>query len=1130
MSIGSHKLIKVIFGIGATICLCTTCMAKDGWSPKDYSPKVSQIYSVNSTISNCFYKPKLSEIVNLTEYVIENGGFAAVYDGTYDLGWTNAYKPAGTQTRALEILGYDFLLQKESYTLEDGYKASLASVVTYQTAIMDIYKALGKEQYDIQLSYSPDSSITMETSPVVKNLPSYLTGINTSCGRTDVFVTRTNPSKYMTLAESDIKTVTKSLYGNVITCGDFLVLLQEMMHLYGEPVISTQETNELLQAYGSTIPMGIRSTYKDAMVYLKARGVLNIELDLTVPITVNQIADILMCVKDTESRTDYKKIVLTKEISSELVSKGYYPTTIDVSYDEDAVQVEEFYDYSTADKYDYLVNVPSACEFKTSNGVGIANPYIPENESYASPPLDGTEFLGIEDGFYHFRVPISYSSSKNEIIINTSDSTDTPKCWILPVGGGIYTTSESGNGEIEFDRVNFENGEYTSYATKERKKSRASALYDLLSAVSVHALADSSYTTGNGVTTYTATDTTKVVNKSTLASSSEVSETSLPNAAKAYFSKIVGDRYDPTYYIVANGSDGIYKSEYIVSTDKSDSLEAIATLQNDVLFDYKSMIAAGLVTSSETPKPEDGGMVLRIPTKKGNIILNQRTHEIRVGTVVYRVPTSLQLFEYTTDSLMVDFRVVYGWASDKADITYAKSSSGNQSMSLPAPSSEFLSTNKFASRAIYEPTVLATGKLSSSSYLPTMVSIKDSIILSSNYYKASWVIYQAYDSDAGQEHDYLINYYNKDIAGSRVDDESDILKSLVGYSPTNDNWVVRVTPLDRKYNSNEGEISYISGVGYVYNVPSKWSLNDYLNGDIMLPIVDSNIFTPDSVNFVDMNLSTYECCEYEYGLLPMLKNHTYSVFDLYNKESTVIDDTNSAFFAGMGIYVAPAGVQNFYGSYMEYSDLGTVAKARDSLLFLGNDMVTYNGNQLKIVATGISLQISNSAKVYRVAVDSGGTQYFQIYDADIEIAEDADVQNKLESIEVIVDDGANDVYEDDFKYRIKAFISAIDDAVSMVITITFYIVPYAVIVLLTMLVGISVMADNKFLQLVVSKTIDPVKILTFGRRNFADFRIRDTFISLIIAYLIFGLLLRGNFFRILLSLIEWYNLIIGMLH
>ena len=179
-----------------------------------YSPKVTVIYSINNNIEECYYKPKLVELPNLESLILKEG-FVSVYTGFYDLNATDpnrlssneAFKPNEMQSRALEILGYDCLLDSENYNGSTYSVVETGEYVTYGTALMDIYKALGLSQIHAKVYLSEDNSLSMTNSPVILNLPSIVKDIDTSKGRADVFVTRTEKGYYYEKAKKDLNII-----------------------------------------------------------------------------------------------------------------------------------------------------------------------------------------------------------------------------------------------------------------------------------------------------------------------------------------------------------------------------------------------------------------------------------------------------------------------------------------------------------------------------------------------------------------------------------------------------------------------------------------------------------------------------------------------------------------------------------------------------------------------------------------------------------------------------------------------------------------------------------------------------------------------------------------------------------
>lgn len=115
--------------------------------------RVAEVYSINNNLADCYYRPEMNEIPHLDAYVLKYGQYAAAYMGFYDIGKKDPPKPSELQSRALEIIGYDCLLSSEEYDIRSRkYRRTLAvdGAITEETAIMNIYKALGIELRDIK--------------------------------------------------------------------------------------------------------------------------------------------------------------------------------------------------------------------------------------------------------------------------------------------------------------------------------------------------------------------------------------------------------------------------------------------------------------------------------------------------------------------------------------------------------------------------------------------------------------------------------------------------------------------------------------------------------------------------------------------------------------------------------------------------------------------------------------------------------------------------------------------------------------------------------------------------------------------------------------------------------------------
>lgn len=458
--------------------------------------RVTEVYSVNNMYADCYYRPKAEDIPLLGERVCKVGQYTAAYTGFFDIGWKEAAKPRGEQSRALEILGYDFLYTDEKFdTKSKKYsRVLLGTKITQQTAIMNIYKALGLEQYDIKMyhqkaSYnkgnSPTGSLLGRDTLLYKIVDGYSSVTDTFDGyETYVFTTRTNPILYMRKLQNDFNISLESDKSATMTLEDFIIMTYKMMSFYGEPVLSKQETNQLLQAYGAEVPEGMSSEFQEAWMYLKARGVLNIDNDrLNGNLTKTDMFDILMCVKDRDSRTNYKEVQLTYELNTDIVNKGYYPVTTTVT-EVDEINITGEVSYEDCTVYDYMVPISDYSRFLGQTGDEVTTQFVSDNPEACNLTLPGSSYLGVvDDTYYHFIIPIDDPAMKDGYYrVDTLGAEDKPGAIMLLDGGGIYKfESSTGAGAQKlnyFKRRPFNDSEFPDYVDKERKAGKNDFDYD----------------------------------------------------------------------------------------------------------------------------------------------------------------------------------------------------------------------------------------------------------------------------------------------------------------------------------------------------------------------------------------------------------------------------------------------------------------------------------------------------------------------------------------------------------------------------------------------------------------------------------------------------------------------------
>lgn len=420
----------------------------DNW--QTHKPRVTALRSLNAYLATdkgqaVYYVPTLEELPNIknavadtTDYRGNNQKFAAVYDGYFDQmcyealvrksDETYSKTPAIVQSegrdkvRELTTLGYDFLLTDETITdiapsgedVNAGYsvhKLDLANGrVDLNTALMDIYKAVGQEKYDITYIFTPDSGLTVTSSPIQGELSLNLSqydSVDNSAGKAWVFVTRTNPSLYWKQAVYDgIVLDAEAFTGNpnadnssakstIVTLADFCNYAYNIMNIYGEPVMTAGERSILLQLYGTVVPYSACPAEAKAIETFIAKGIISPEddqqyLNWNSEIDPGYMLTLLMRIADINARTTYKDVQITLDAS--LIDEGYYQANLTL----EPSSVIEFTQASgiarTTNYYDYQL---SAKEFErlsksfNTNNVSLEL-FIPTHLAIVGP--DGTAF------------------------------------------------------------------------------------------------------------------------------------------------------------------------------------------------------------------------------------------------------------------------------------------------------------------------------------------------------------------------------------------------------------------------------------------------------------------------------------------------------------------------------------------------------------------------------------------------------------------------------------------------------------------------------------------------------------------------------------------------------------------
>ena len=398
--------------------------------------------------------------------------------------------------------------------------------ITWIDAVTTLYRALGQEQISYQSFMSADSGITPETSPAYQGLSNPVPDANGKYAGFDfyMFLTRANViSKDISLSGATSEEVDKTLSNNSqakvnyiywqkalnggfipskyinsarepITFSEFFKLASSMMQAYGEPVMNDDELKALLQVYGTHYPIQLGTDIADAWAYMAARGILDFSeytegqesllynITYTGYITRDQLLTMCMRIKDTDSRTDYKKIEVVLDLSDVMKEDYYYPVyDMKISNGEFATNTE--YDHKAATSYDYLIRKTSEM---TLGDIGTPLVFSEKTDDTAKRIANATassSTVKLSDGseWYHVSLPKSYTGNAYvamHVEGNAKVSNNTVVYIEIPseaLGGGYFskysisgdtaTVSTDGSGYLLFDKmVEYATRKCTDYA------------------------------------------------------------------------------------------------------------------------------------------------------------------------------------------------------------------------------------------------------------------------------------------------------------------------------------------------------------------------------------------------------------------------------------------------------------------------------------------------------------------------------------------------------------------------------------------------------------------------------------------------------------------------------------------
>lgn len=368
---------------------------------------------------------------------------------------------------------------------------------------------------------------------------------------------------------------------------------------------------------------------------------------------------------------------------------------------------------------------------------------------------------------------------------------------------------------------------------------------------------------------------------------------------------------------------------------------------------------------------------------------------------------------------------------------------------------------------------------------------------------------------------------------------------------------------EKTMTSNDpGAVYWVQNIGFVYNMPSSndFNLSDYYNGVYPLPIAMET-----STKMVNYNLNYYgtsivkEGSSFVDGLkIPIgytLSDKGYSHYsDLNNifSDGTIKYDINNLPVDGDknvgdsslilpfkldtetasedGLVFAPTAVYYTFGANMlEKTNVQNMTQymTQANYIYLGTTRITMESSSVNS-SDGLFTFISDKYNPVSLPAKTEAHRVHRNSSADTLIIDSPNINYKSSSDVSIVDidDIATTPLEDWLKdVGANDLLTAIDEGASWIIIVSFNILPIIGIILMTVLIGLSFMGDTKIVRVIIDKTIDPVRILTFGNRNIETWNWRTVLFPCTLLYIAFALVLNGNLIRLIQWAAEWYGTI-----
>lgn len=363
------------------------------------------------------------------------------------------------------------------------------------------------------------------------------------------------------------------------------------------------------------------------------------------------------------------------------------------------------------------------------------------------------------------------------------------------------------------------------------------------------------------------------------------------------------------------------------------------------------------------------------------------------------------------------------------------------------------------------------------------------------------------------------------------------------------------TEIPANNGNDPGAMYFLDFLGFVYNLPSveEFTLEKYYKGEYPLPLAfdgsrtvinyNLNYYGQDTAdNFIPLgyDLTEYGFTHYSVKSKTETKDAGANITDVkYEKPDDASTIGPSPFkFDGNSPIAAPAGIFARYGLFRntDYDyNLSEISKANTDIndYFWGTRRVVMS-NDFQATEAGYRNWEIGAKNYYPVAMSAKTTAMFvNKYLPSVGSGRSCYIIQTNDMVETnLLSSEITNVFglatgEPEWSGRVSLinFLNMIDKGSNWIIWVALTLAPMICVILMTILIGMSFMTENKIWLYFCDRFFDPVKIFTFGARDSHHWHWRKVLLPCLITYIAFALLCNANILKIIIWVVDaWMRL------